>query len=133
SLMTVPLSSSVSDAPVGWIVLGSRTPSSFGPDVQRLITQIGEVSSTAIDNRLLFQQTASALQESSALYQASRALSNATSAPDVINALVNTILSEEFSYAFVAQLNGLRWTGAGAQVTIAGEWIRDGDKLLEGS
>src|SRR5690606_3698507 len=56
-----------------------------------------------------------------------------TSAPDVINALVNTILSEEFSYAFVAQLNGLRWTGAGAQVTIAGEWIRDGDKLLEGS
>lgn len=130
SLMTVPLSSSISDAPVGWLVLGSRRSAAFSTDLQRVVTQIGEVSSTALDNRLLFQQTEAALQESAALYQASRALSNATSASDILDALVTTILSEHYSHAFVAQLNGARWDGAGALVTITAEWMRDGDNVL---
>ncbi len=133
SLMSVPLSSSISDAPVGWLLLGSRQSRAFSSDLQRLVTQIGEVSSTAIDNRLLFQQTEAALQESASLYQASRALSNATSAPEVLDALVNTILNEEYSHAFVAQLNGARWDSTGALVTITAEWLRESENVLLGS
>lgn len=132
SLMTVPLRSSISDIPVGWLVLGARKQAAFDEDARRLISQIGEVASTAIDNRLLFQQTEMALQESALLYQASRALSNATNAEDVLNALVNTLLSEDLTHAFVAQLNGASWDDPNAAITIAAEWTRDEMPFMRG-
>ncbi len=132
SLMTVPLRSSISDIPVGWLVLGSRKPAGFDDDAQRLLSQIGDVASTAIDNRLLFQQTETALQESALLYQASRALSNATNAGDVLNALVATLLSDDLTHAFVAQLNGVSWDNPNAAITITAEWTRDETPIMRG-
>ncbi len=77
ALMTAPLRAQGRELPIGWLVLSHMDPNAFSPEQERTLTQLSDIASTGIDNRLLIQQTQAALEETDKLYSATTALSRA--------------------------------------------------------
>jgi len=84
----------------------------------------------ALENKLLFAQTESALHDSALQYQASRALSNATNSQDVLDILVKSLVGPDSGHAFVVELQTAAWNTPGASVRVVAEWVRDSAPIL---
>jgi GAF domain-containing protein/DNA-binding response OmpR family regulator len=87
SLLTVPLRARVRDVAIGWLVLILDNADEFTAEQERVLTQLGGVASTAIDNRYLIQGTRAALQETAALYSANTAISRSRDIEQLTEAL----------------------------------------------
>lgn len=103
SLLTIPLRARVRDIAIGWLVAVHTDLDEFTPEQERVLTQLGGVASTAIDNRYLIQSTRAALQETAALYSANTAISRSRDMEQLTEALRIAFASTQ-SDLFVASV-----------------------------
>ncbi len=74
---------------LGTLSVFSAEPNAFGPAEADLLTAIGQQVGIAIRNAQLYEQTERALAESTALYEASQAISNTLDLDDVLQITIN--------------------------------------------
>ncbi|MBC8099046.1 MAG: GAF domain-containing protein, partial [Armatimonadetes bacterium] len=86
SVMTVPLRARLRNVAIGWMVTVLES-GSFSLEQERIVTQLGGIASTAIDNRYLMQSTRAALQETASLYSANNAISRSRDLEQLTEAL----------------------------------------------
>lgn len=84
----------------------------------------------ALENKLLFARTESALHESALQYRASRALSNATTPKEVLDIFTEALLWADTNHAFLVELQSTTWDTIGASVRVVAEWVRSGATIL---
>ncbi len=75
AIASVPLRASKRDTPLGWIAVNYTEAREFTPEDERFLSTLGDNAAVAIDNRYLFRSTQRALNETSALYDATTTIS----------------------------------------------------------
>jgi len=120
------------DTDSGRVLLGYKNTRNFSEGEIRYLTSIADSASVVIDNQALLGQIQSTLQETSVLYQSSRALTDATSSTEIIDVVVNYLIGPHVNQVFVALLNTRSWDVAGATVEVEAGWQADGGVNLEG-
>ncbi len=108
--------------PAGCLMIGHHSPRHFDEGVVRYLTTVTDSASVIIDNILLFGQINSTLEETSTLYQASRALSDAATPADILNVVITHLQNRSISTAFVAMLASRDWDTPGAMVRVVASW-----------
>ncbi len=93
SLMSVPMRASNRDYPLGWLVVISDQPNGLTLENERLLTQLGDMAATAIDNRLLIRSTRAALAETDQLYRATTSISRARDLVSLAEVVENVLKS----------------------------------------
>jgi K+-sensing histidine kinase KdpD len=83
---------------------------------------LADSASVVFNNINLFDQIQSALEETSTLYQASRALSDATTPQQVLDVVANYLIAPHVNQAFIALLDRPSWDHPGASVRITASW-----------
>lgn len=112
----------VQDQPAGCLIVAYHHQRRFtGGDV-RYLSAVADSTSVVVDNIFLLEQIQAALQETSVLYQATRALSDTDSAEGVLTVVTNFLTERPISVAFLALLNTGDWHKDGAMVDIAASW-----------
>jgi GAF domain-containing protein/CheY-like chemotaxis protein len=101
-VVTVPLRTSARNLPIGWLI-AIHYGEAFMFESQRLMSQLGGIASTVIDNRYLIQRTAQALQEAKTLYEANSAISSARDIHQLSDAL-HTALAPSAVHEYTAAL-----------------------------
>jgi GAF domain-containing protein/DNA-binding response OmpR family regulator len=118
----------VKGATKGCLFIGYAMPHTFSEGESRYLSTIADSASVIIDNILLFDQIQSTLEETSILYQASRALSDAITPQDIIEAAVNHLIDDDVSLIFMAQLRGsLEWESPDAYIEVVALWQATGE------
>lgn len=116
----------------GRILMGFHKKRNFTEGDIRYLNSLADSASVVIDNQALLQQIQSTLQETSVLYQSSRALNDATSPSEIIDVVINYLIAPHVNQVFVAVLNKRSWDLPGATVEIEAGWQADGGVNLEG-
>lgn len=116
----------------GRLLLGFKTKRNFSEGDTRYLSSIADSTSVVIDNQTLLRQIQSTLQETSVLYQSSRALTDATTTTEIIDVVINYLIGPHVNQVFVAVLNRREWDLPGATVEIEAGWQSDGGVNLEG-
>lgn len=120
------------DIDSGRILIGFKESKVFTEGDVRYLSSVADSASVVIDNQVLLAQIQSTLQETSVLYQSSRALTDATSPEEIIDVVVNYLIGPHVNQVFVALLNTRSWDVTGATVEVAAGWNADGGVNLEG-
>ena len=120
----------IKDAIGGHLVLAYDTPHHFTDNEDRYLNTIIDSASVVVDNILLFEQIQSTLEETSVMYQASRALTDATTADEIVDVVVNYLIHPHVNQVFLALLNGPSWQSPSSTVQIAADWNEDEDSGL---
>ncbi|MDX2163533.1 MAG: GAF domain-containing protein [bacterium] len=110
--------------PAGCLIVGYHRPRTFDESIARYLSAISDSASVIIDNILLFGQIQNTLEETSTLYQASRALSDAANPVDILDVVTAHLHSHTrtISTAFVAMLVTRSWESPNAMVRVAASW-----------
>jgi GAF domain-containing protein/CheY-like chemotaxis protein len=116
----------------GRLFVGYRQARRFQEGDMRYLNTIADSASVVLDNITLLEQIQSTLQETSILYQASRALIQANSPADIVDVVVNYLIEPHISQVFIALLNRPRWDSPAAHVEIAANWHSEGEVNLRG-
>ena len=132
SILVAPLSVRTRQEPLGWLMLVEDKPDSFGFDQERLMSSIADMTSQAINNNYLFESTQAALQETSVLYQASKALIETDSPQEIIEVITNYLIEPHVNQVFMAMLNRSNWDSPSAAVEIVASWQSDAEIDLYG-
>lgn len=122
----------VKDIPGARLMLGYRRPHNFGESEMRFITSISDSASVVVDNQVLLEQVQSTLQETSVLYQASRALIEASSVHEVTDVIANYLVEPHINQVFIAQLNTTSWHVPNATIEIISTWRSGSEVDLQG-
>jgi len=133
ALATFPLRAPQRDEPLGWLALFFAAPHDFTPEEDRFLTTLADGGAVALDNRYLFASTQRALHEASTLYRASRALADAASPADVLQAAVEHLAADTTGQVFLALLDAPAWDSSGARAEVAACWAADGSADLLGA
>jgi signal transduction histidine kinase/DNA-binding response OmpR family regulator len=113
------------DIPGGLLVVAYREIHVFSEAERRYFNTLSDSASIIFNNIILFDQIQSTLEETSILYQASRALSDAMTPPDILDVVVNYLILPQVNQTFIALLTSDRWDVEGASVNIAASWNQD--------
>jgi len=122
----------IKDRPGGRLIVAFRNTRRFTEGESRYLNTIADSASVVIDNILLFEQIQSTLEETSVLYQASRALTEASTAEDILNVVVNYLIQPHTHQVFIALLNTTTWENPHASVDIVSTWNDQGSLDLTG-
>ena len=122
----------IKDMQGGRILLTFNQPRQFSDSEIRYLSSIADSASVVIDNQTLLEQIQSTLQETSVLYQSSRALADATTPTEIIDIVVNYLIGPHVHQVFVALLSGRTWDSSDAVVEIEAGWQAEGSINLEG-
>ena len=128
----VALDLRVQDVPSGRFIIGYTEPRAFGNDFRRLMNTIVASASVVLDNQMLLQQIQSTLNETSTLYQASRALIEVDNVQEIVDVIVNYLIEPHVNLVFIAVLERSEWDEEGSLLEIAASWSPDGDVELTG-
>ncbi|MCU0513611.1 MAG: GAF domain-containing protein [Anaerolineae bacterium] len=112
----------VKEQPAGRLLVGYRRPYRLTQGEQNFLNALADGASVVIDNQLLFQQIDSTLQETSVLYQASRALIEVSEPAEIINVIVTYLIEPHINQVFIARLNTSSWDSPGAAAAIVATW-----------
>jgi GAF domain-containing protein/DNA-binding response OmpR family regulator/HAMP domain-containing protein len=115
------------DASLGRIVMSFFKPRPYTSSDRKFMLALAEQATTVVDNALLYQQTNSALEEATALYNASRFITDSESSQDILDAVVNHALASDISRAMLVLLLGEDWSDPNAYIEIAADWVRSED------
>jgi GAF domain-containing protein len=77
AMLSVPLRAGIRESNLGWLVVVNTAPDSFKLDQERILQQLGDMASTALENRLLLQRQQETVREVLTLYEATNAVSHA--------------------------------------------------------
>lgn len=122
----------VKDQPGGRVVLLFKEPRKFGEDANRYLNTVNDSSSVVIDNILLLEQVQGTLEQTSILYQASRALTNATTEHDILDVVVDYLIQPDTTQAFIGLLEVRNWDIDGATIQVTASWSTDIALSLDG-
>ncbi len=117
------------EAAGGYLVIAYNAPHRFTDNENRYMNTMADAASVKFNNIILFKQIQNALEETSVLYQANRALSDATTTADVLDVVVNYLVEPSISLVFIALLEGKDWQAPGASVRVAASWSESGVEL----
>jgi GAF domain-containing protein/DNA-binding response OmpR family regulator len=106
----------------GCLLVAYHRARRFTKSDMRYLSAVADSASVVFDNILLLDQIQSALQETSILYQASRALSDTGTAAGVLGIVTDFLTERPITLAFIAVLNTSEWTHEHAAVQIAASW-----------
>lgn len=120
------------DMPSGFLVVAYEKPHRFTEGEHRYLNTLADSASIILNNIILFDQIQQALEETSILYQASRALADATTPRDIVDVVVNYLVAPHVHQVFIALLNTSSWETANATVQIVASWGEDEGVDLEG-
>jgi GAF domain-containing protein/DNA-binding response OmpR family regulator len=116
----------VKDESSGRLIVAYHKPHEFRQGDERFLNAIADSASVVIDNQLLLEQVQSTLQETSVLYQASKALLETSEPEDIIDVIVNYLIEPHINQVFIAMLNTANWTSETAAVEIVASWQAEG-------
>ncbi len=120
ALASVPLRAR--DSLLGWLVTTFNTARSFSPEDERYLTTLSDSAAVAIDNRNLYQRTEIAYQEAATLYETSRALADAKTPEDIVNAVVNHMLQPHITQVFMAVPTQETFDGSVEMMQVVASW-----------
>ena len=110
------------DATTGVLFIGSHFPRSFQGGEGRYLSAVADSASVVIDNYLLVERIQSTLDETSSLYQASRALGDASEPEQILRIVADFLLGTEITQAFIVQLLSPVWDMPSALARVAAMW-----------
>jgi hypothetical protein len=116
------------ETPGGFLVAAYRQPQQFTESDDRYLNTIADGASVVFSNIVLFDQIQNTLEETSILYQASRALSDAVTPEDILDVVVNYLIQPHVGQVFIAMLRSRAWDADGATVEIVSSW-HDGEGI----
>lgn len=122
----------IKDIPSGCLIVAYQEPHEFQQNDRRYLNAIADSASVVIDNQLLLEQVQSTLQETSVLYQASKALLETSEPEDIIDVIVNYLIEPHINQVFMAMLNVPRWESEIAAVKVVASWQAEGSVDLMG-
>lgn len=122
ALLSVPLR--VSGRTVGRLAIGFLQPRKFTPDDPQFITMLADSVAYIVENELLFQQTQDSLEETGVLYQASRAIANAETREDVVQAMIDYAASAVVDKVMLITLLTEAWDNDNAIIEVTATWGR---------
>ena len=131
ALGLVPLR--VQGEPAGALIVGYHQPRRFSSSDVRYLSAAADSASVVADNILLLDQIQANLRETSVLYEATRALSDASTPADVLDIAQRYLGGGRITQAFIALLNRGDWSLPDAAVNVVASWQADENSLpLEG-
>ncbi len=122
----------VKGMPDGRMIIGYHEPRRFTDSNVRYLGALADGASVVVDNIILLEQIQNALEETSTLYQASRALADAVSPEDILDVVVEKLIGVHVNQVFVALLSSRSWEASGATVQVVSSWQRDESIDLSG-
>lgn len=110
ALMTIPIRVSSRDHAIGWLLILSEHPNGITPDQERVLTQLRDVASTTMDNRLLIESQEAALREVRLLYNATNNISRARDIDQLTTVLFEAVesLNADYAFAYLDEVAGLQ-------------------------
>lgn len=120
------------DMKSGRIIVGYKQNYRFTESNTRYLSSVADSASVIIDNQALLEQIQSTLQETSVLYQSSRALTDASSPSEIIDVVINYLIGPHVNQVFIALLNSPSWDTPAATVEVEAGWQAEGGVNLEG-
>ena len=116
----------------GRIFIGFENERQFDESITRFLNAIADSASVVIDNQMLLEKIQNTLQETTVLYQASKALLEASEPADVLDVIVNHVILPHINQVFIVLLNTPTWDVANATVEVMASWQQDSDVDLLG-
>ncbi|RMG84650.1 MAG: GAF domain-containing protein, partial [Chloroflexi bacterium] len=124
SLGTVNLR--VQGVPSGRLFVAFKKPHQFTEGETRLLNAVADSASVVIDNQILFEQIQNTLEETSVLYQASRAMTEAHTPEDILDVAVNFVVGEGVNQVLIMMLSGPSWDSPSATAQVVAGWHQEG-------
>lgn len=124
----------VKDLAGGRLLVAYTEEHTFKEGEIRFLNTVADSASVVIDNMVLLDQIQSTLQETSVLYQASRALIEVNSAEDIVDVIVNYLIEPHITQVLVFMTNQARWDAPNAMAHAVAAWqFEDTGNTLEGA
>ncbi|HVU09639.1 MAG TPA: GAF domain-containing protein [Phototrophicaceae bacterium] len=117
--------------PIGCLIVAYHTTHPFGAGDARYLSSIADSASVVVDNYLLLDQIQNSLEETSILYQASRALNDASTPADILDVIVSHLSSRPITQVFIALLSTENWDHPKAMAQVVATWQREGDAGID--
>ena len=111
--------------PSGAFFVIYNRPHRFDVGDSRYLSSVADSASVVINNYLLLEQIQESLEETSILYQASRALNDASTPEEILDVIVNHLTNRPISQAFIALLSTENWDNPKAVAQVVASWQRE--------
>jgi GAF domain-containing protein/HAMP domain-containing protein len=112
----------------GRLIVTYDEPHLFTRTEQQLLTLLADQAAISLDNFILVQQTQDSLEETAILYQASRAIANAASPQDEVQAIVDFATPPFIRSVATLRLVDGNWDDRNSAVEVIAFWRRDQDE-----
>ncbi len=116
------------DIATGCFLIAYHAPHYFSAGDERYLSSVADSASVVVNNYLLLDQIQGSLLETSVLYQASRALNDASSPAEILDVIVNHLSSRSLSQAFLTLLSTDTWDHPRAQAEVVATWQAEGER-----
>ncbi len=117
--------------PIGCLIVAYHAPHPFSAGDARYLSSIADSASVVVDNYLLLDQIQNSLEETSILYQASRALNDASTPADILDVIVSHLSSRPITQVFIALLSTENWDHPKAMAQVVATWQREGEAGID--
>jgi GAF domain-containing protein/DNA-binding response OmpR family regulator len=121
----------VNDGVGGRVFVGFYEPHSFEDTDRRFLNTVADNASVVIDNMVLLEQIQNTLQETSTLYQASRALIEASTPADIVNVAVSNLTDGSVNSVAMLLLDRPAWDSIAATARVAASWSPEETDIWE--
>ncbi len=115
----------------GCLIIAYHQPRPFTRGEQRFLSAVADSSSIVIANTLLLDQIRTTLDETSILYEASRALSNASGTDDILQVVVAHLTNRPVTQVFLAMLLSNDWDHEEALAQVVSSWHQEGENVID--
>jgi len=122
----------IKDEQGGRIFVGYHSQHTLSVGEQRFLTTVSDSASVVINNIVLLEEIQGSLQETSTIYQASRALTDASNPLDVLNVITDFLIDPSIDRVMILMLNRPQWDSVAARAEVAVMWQVDGKRDLMG-
>ncbi len=126
AIVSLPLQ--VGGRTIGRLAMGFLTPQIFNNDDRQFVEILSDALAFVVSNEQLFAQTQDSLEETGVLYQASRAIVNAETREEVLQAMIDYAASATVDKVMLVRLISQTWDDPNALAEITTTWGR-GDFL----
>ncbi|GAB5490464.1 MAG: hypothetical protein Phog2KO_06790 [Phototrophicaceae bacterium] len=118
----VAMNLNVNNQTRGRLLLGYKQTRKLDIADKRYLSAIADSSGVVLDNQLLLGQVQDTLQETSILYQASKALIEADTPDEIIDVITMYLIESHVTQVFIAMLNTPSWDDPSAVVRVVSNW-----------
>jgi GAF domain-containing protein/CheY-like chemotaxis protein len=120
------------DIASGMIIIAYRDSHRFTDTEDRYLNTLADGASVVFNTFILFDQIQGSLEETSTLYQASRALADASEVDDILEVIVEYLIAPHINHVFIALLESRNWDVPGAMVQVVASWSQGEIVNLQG-